>query len=233
MLRALVGRERGCGAAGALHAGRRQLVLMVSVALVASSVCAFAPARASAAACSYGANGPLASTLCWLDMAGYDDTLARSGAGQQMSVELPGGGYTLSFTLRSRPVAGAAAHPAVDPRAVPLERRFAFGSSDFVGVAGSPALYSRSSGTVSGVDLTLSDVSVVDANGRAVSGYGFVIADAENNIATAPAEQFTWTADRPLSLVGVMNSGAGRGCANGLTGLGAMTVTCVGRGTST
>ena len=162
-------------------------------------------------------------------MAGYDDALARSTAGQPMSIALPGGQYTLSFTLRSRPVSGTL-HPAVDPRTAPLEPRFAFGSSDFVGVAGSPVLYSRDAGAVNGVDLTLSGITVVDARGTAVSGYGLVIADAENNVAP-PHESFTWTSDRTLNLVGVMNSGAAAGCQNGLTGLGSTTVRCVGQGT--
>ena len=212
-----------------LRAHRGGLRSRRCAALLAAIGWAAVPARASAAACSYGGNGPSASTLCWLDMAGYSDVLARSAAGQPMSIDLLGG-YRLSFTLRSRPVAGTSVHPAVDPRTAPLERRFAFGSSDFVGVAGSPVLYSRDAGAVNGVDLTLGGISVVDPSGTAVSGYRLVIADAENNVAP-PRESFAWTSDRPLDLVGVMNSGASAGCQNSLTGPGSTTVSCIGQGT--
>ena len=43
---------------------RRRLALVACVALLAAIWCVSAPARASAAACNYGANGPSAATLC-------------------------------------------------------------------------------------------------------------------------------------------------------------------------
>lgn len=203
------------------------------VALVLALVCALGAARAPAAqgpavGCGYGTGGPFASNLCWFDMSGYGDALARSPAGQQMSVTLPGG-YTVSFMLTSRPVPGAALHPGVEARAVPLEPRFAFGSAGYVGVPGRPSLYSFDAGADNGVDLTLSDISVVDSSGAPVTGYSFAIADTENNIA---GESFTWTSDRPLELIGVLNEGSPRGCHNALTGLGTTRVTCTGQGGS-
>jgi hypothetical protein len=78
-------------------------------------------------------------------MSSYNDALARSSAGQPMSVTLPGG-YTATFTMTSRPVAGAAQYPAVESRAVPLETRFAFGTAGYVGVPGKPSLYSLDAG---------------------------------------------------------------------------------------
>jgi uncharacterized repeat protein (TIGR01451 family) len=204
--------------------------LLASASLLLAFACLVLPSHASAQAtpqgCGYGTGGPYASNLCWFDMTAYNDTLARSGSGQPMSVTLPGG-YTVTFTLTSRPVAGAPNYPVVDARAVPIERRFAFGSSDYIGVPGMPALYSRDAGN-NGVSLTLSNVTVVDSSGAPVTGYSFVIADAENNITT---ENFTWTSDKPLSLIGVMNPTSTRGCHNALTGVGTTSVTCTGQGT--
>lgn len=189
-----------------------------------------ASAQGPALGCGYGKGGPYASNLCWFDMTGYNDALARSGPGQPMSVTLPGG-YTASFTMTSRPVAGAPQYPAVESRAVPLETRFAFGTAGYVGVSNKPALYSLDAG-VNGVALTLSNISVVDSLGTPVTGYSFVIADAENNIVSGGTpETFTWTSDKPLDLVGVLNPTSTRGCHNALTGLGTTSVTCTGQGT--
>jgi hypothetical protein len=204
--------------------------LLASAALLLAFACLLLPSRALAQAtpqgCGYGTGGPNASNLCWFDMTAYNDALARTPAGQPMSVTLPGG-YTVTFALTSRPVPGAPSYPIVDPRAVPIETRFAFGSSDYVGVPGMPALYSRDAGT-NGVNLTLSNISVVDSSGAPVTGYSFAIADSENNINT---ENFTWTSDKPLKLVGVANPTSTRGCHNALTGLGTTSVTCTGQGT--
>ncbi|HWI22461.1 MAG TPA: DUF11 domain-containing protein [Baekduia sp.] len=202
------------------------VALTIAVSGLASSLHSSASAQGPAVGCGYGTGGPNASNLCWFDMSAYNDTLARSPAGQPMSVTLPGG-YTVTYSITSRPVSGSPNHPIVDPRAVPIETRFAFGYSDYVGVAAMPALYSRDAGN-NGVTLTLSNISVVDSSGVPVTGYSFVIADAENNINT---ENFTWTSDKPLELVGVANPTSTRGCHNALTGLGTTSVTCTGQGT--
>lgn len=200
--------------------------LELAAAVLVLALALAAPSQAGAASCGYGSGGSYASNLCWLDMSGYNDTLARSPAGQPVSIALPGR-YTASFTLTSRAVPGRS-FPVVDARAAPLERRFAFGSSDYVGVPGLPVLYSRSAAN-SGVELTLSNISVVDSAGAPVTGYSFVIADAENNIAGA-GESFTWTSDKPLGLIAVMNPTSTRGCHNALTGLSTTTVACTGQG---
>jgi len=78
--------------------------------------------------------------------------------------------------------------------------------------------------------LTLSNITVVDSGGQPVTGYRFVIADAENNI---NGENFTFTSDKALNLVGVLNDDASAGCnvfPNNLAGLGTTTVTCTGSG---
>jgi uncharacterized repeat protein (TIGR01451 family) len=194
-----------------------------------------APGQTTSATCGYGTGGPYATNLCWFNMTDYNDAQARSSAGQQMSVAL-GGGYAISFTITSRPVAGTPVHPGVEARTVPLETRFAFGSpaagggrsGGYIGTPGKPALYSLAQGVgTKGVDLRLSNITVRDSGGATVTGYRFVIADAENNVT---GENFTWTSDKPLDLIGVLNSSAPAGCENLLTGLGTTTVTCTGSG---
>jgi uncharacterized repeat protein (TIGR01451 family) len=205
---------------------RRLLAVLVAVASLAA---AFAPSGAQAqespVGCGYGAGGPYAPNLCWFDMGGYNDAKARAAEGQQMSITLPGG-YVVKFTLTSRAVPGKNWR-AVASRAAPLEARFAFGTAGYVGIPGKPVLYSQPGAAPNGVELKLSNISVVDSGGRPVTGYKFVVADAENNIA---GENFTWTSDKPLSLLGVLNPSSANGCHNGLTGLGTTSVTCTGKG---
>lgn len=175
--------------------------------------------------CGYGSGGPDAGTLCWLDMSGYNDTQARTAAGQAMSIGLPGG-YTANFTITSRPVASSTYVP-VDPRTAPLETRFAFGSTAYVGVPNSPVLYSEDLGDTNGVALSLTNIQVADSSGAPVTGYSFVIADAENNVI---GETFTWTSDVALKQLAVVNPAASAGCHLPLTGIGTTTVTCTGQG---
>jgi hypothetical protein len=142
-----------------------------------------------------------------------------------MSISLPGG-YTATFVVTSRPVAGTT-YAAVEHRAAPLETRFAFGQVAYVGVPGQPILYSVDAGDNNGVTLALSDIAVKDSAGVPVQGYSFVVADAENNIA---GENFTWTSDQPLHQVAVINPNASAGCTLPLSGEGTTTVTCTGKG---
>lgn len=182
--------------------------------------------RASAAeGCGYGTGGPYAANLCWFDMSAYNDAKARSPEGQQMSVTLPGG-YVVKFTLTSRQVPGHLWR-GIESRTAPLETRFAFGKGGYVGIPGKPVLYSQGPNGTNGVELKLSSISVVDSGGRPVTGYKFVVADAENNIT---GENFTWTSNKPLSLLGVLNEKSPAGCHNAMTGLGTTTVTCTGQG---
>jgi hypothetical protein len=154
-------------------AASRRFVLPAAVVVALAFVCLVLPASGFAQGaplgCGYGSGGPYASNLCWFNMSAYNDVLARSPAGQAMSVTLPGG-YTVSFTLTSRAVAGAAQYPGVESRTVPLETRFAFGQIGYVGTPGKPALYSFDAGTDNGVALRLSNISVVDSGGRPVTG---------------------------------------------------------------
>jgi uncharacterized repeat protein (TIGR01451 family) len=206
--------------------GARRLIAAL-IALV-SLAAAFAPGGAQAqeapVGCGYGTGGPYAPNLCWFDMSGYNDAKAR-GEGQQMSITLPGG-FVAKFTLTSRQVPGHNWR-GVEPRAAPIETRFAFGKGGYVGIPGKPVLYSQGPGGTNGVELKLSNISVVDSGGRPVTGYKFVVADGENNI---NGENFTWTSDKPLSLLGVLNEKSPAGCHKAMSGLGTTTVTCIGQG---
>ena len=205
----------------------RLTLLLASVALSTAAL-AWGSGTAQAAepvGCGYGSGGPNAGTLCWLDMSTYQDALARSANGQRMTIGLPGG-YTASFAVTARAVAGRTFAP-VEHRSGPLETRFAFGQTAYVGVSGQPILYSIDAGNDNGVTLALDDIEVTDSSGAPVTGYSFVIADAENNIAD---ENFTWKSDKPLSQVGVVNPSASAGCTLPLTGVGTATVGCTGKG---
>lgn len=216
--------ERAATSTGRGHR-RAWMVAIALLAGIAWSGVGSLPAHAVATTCDYGTSGPAADTLCWFDMAGYSEAEA-TGAGQQFDVAL-GGGYTASFTLTKDEIFGLV--PAtVSARTAPLEARFAFGSTGYIGVAGSPILYSNpaAAGT-KGLVLTLSDIEVVDVDDNPVSGYRFVIADAENNIVN---ENFTWTSDSALTMVAALNAANPNGCTLPLTGIGTGTVTCTGAG---
>jgi hypothetical protein len=204
---------------------RRATALIAVVSLIAAFAPGGAQAQEAPVGCGYGTGGPYAPNLCWFDMSSYNDAQARSAGGQQMSITLPGG-YVAKFTLTSRAVPGATWR-GVESRTAPIEPRFAFGTAGYVGIPGKPILYSLGGAAPNGVELKLSNITVVDSGGRPVTGYKFVVADAENNIA---GENFTWTSDKPLGLLGVLNEKSASGCHNGMSGLGTTSVTCTGQG---
>ena len=70
-------------------------------------------------------------------------------------------------------------------------------------------------------DATLSNISVSDKNGKPVTGYAFVGADAES---TDTRESITWSSDAALRQIGDL----GNSCSGGFTGVGTTTVTCTG-----
>ncbi|MFI9630534.1 hypothetical protein, partial [Streptomyces sp. NPDC052042] len=142
-----------------------------------------------------------------------------------MSLTLAGG-YQVSFVLKKSTPSGTVGS-VVAPRKAPLENRFSFGTAGYVGVPGSPILYSGTETGNKGVKLALSDIVVKDNKGVPVSGFRLVIADAENNI---QRESFTWSSDKPLTQVGVLQPAAPAGCTLPLQGIGTNTVTCTGKG---
>jgi uncharacterized repeat protein (TIGR01451 family) len=221
-LTVLAGRRRRNAASGGGFPGPRLVAVTIAAALVVGmagvlAVVTTAPrpatAAPTAASCSFATagSGTFARTLCWFDLSAYNATTAGSAAGQSMTVALPGG-YTISFTLK---VTGGAAAPF----AFPTFSGAYLGNKAYTGVAGKPALYQTGSGTTT--TAALSAISVVDSNGKPVTGYSFVGADAE---ATDAGESITWTSDQPLNSISPIGNACNSGA--GLTGVGTTTVKC-------
>jgi hypothetical protein len=135
------------------------------------------PGEAHAANCyvatSQGSTGPANwQSYCWLDFTGYNDTTARSGAGQNFSYTLSDG-TTLTFNMK---VTTPSALSAV---AAPSWSGAAVGNTGFLGIAGRPILYQTGTGTssivISGITLT------PPAGASTVSNFMFVGADGESS----------------------------------------------------
>lgn len=135
------------------------------------------PGEARAANCyvatAQGTTGPANwQSYCWLDFASYNDTTARSGAGQNFSYTLADG-TVLTFNMR---VTTPGALSAV---AAPSWSGAAVGNTGFLGIAGRPILYQTAAGTstiaISGITLT------PPAGASTVSNFMFVGADGESS----------------------------------------------------
>ena len=167
-------------------------------------------------------------------MTSYNDTQARTAAGQDMTVTLPGN-YTLSYNIRTTLATGGTyVAPPVDAVATPIERqangdsRFAFGSEAYKDIPGRPSLYSRAAAGTKGLDVTLSGITLTHSTGGPVSSFAFVATDTEDNIA---GESLRWTSDKPLTQIEALSASTTKGCQPaGITGLGTTTVNCVGVG---
>ncbi len=158
------------GMFGRVSTLRRALALLVML-------CAFAwsPA-ASAQDCAQAATQGTApaswQTYCWLNMASYNDTTARSASGQNMAFTLPDGSV-LRFNAR---VTGT--NPAYDAVAAPSWSGSAVGNSAFIGIPGRPVLYSSQAGTST---VAITNITVTPPAGGGVTVYSFVVADAESS----------------------------------------------------
>ncbi len=111
-------------------------------------------------------------TYCWLNFATYNDTTARSAAGQNFSFALSDGS-TLSFNVKT-----STTSPAMAARTAPSWTGAAVGNTAFLGIPGSPILYQQAGGTTV---LTFSSIVVTPPPGvPPVTVYSFVAADAES-----------------------------------------------------
>jgi uncharacterized repeat protein (TIGR01451 family) len=174
--------------------------------------------------CTPATSGGLAAsdwpTFCWLDFAGYNDTTARSNGGQNFSFTLNDGSM-LSLNLRAvRSGSGA----ALDAVAAPSWTGAAFGNSAFVGIAGTPVLYTDTQGTT--VTVTLRNITITPPSGvTATTGWAIVAADAES---TNTAESLSFTTNG-ASWLKVQNVPPTSGSIYPtLTGVGTTTVTETG-----
>jgi hypothetical protein len=134
-------------------------------------------ARAEAAQCnvatSQGSTGPSNwQTYCWLDFSSFNNTTARSAAGQNFSYNLPDG-TTMTFNLKiSGPTLTAATSPSWSGAAI--------GNTAFLGIAGRPILYQATDGGTS--VMTISNITLTPPPGSgAITAYMFVAADAESS----------------------------------------------------
>ncbi|WP_433862420.1 hypothetical protein [Streptomyces sp. L7] len=212
---------------------------IIAIATVAAFVCAGAivaaagPAGAPAQAATGSScgmattagTGIYASSLCWLDMSGYNSVQATSAAGEPMTETLPGG-YTATFTLN---VSGQ----SVAPSPLPTYGAAYLGNGAYAGVPGQPALYQpqgpANNPAGNQTVVTISNVTVTDRFGHAVSNFSLISADAESTdypVAVAYPESISWTATTPLSSIQAL----GNACGGGFTGAGTTTVTCTGGG---
>ena len=169
--------------------------------------------------CGYGTGGPFADTLCWIDMSAYNDGLAR-GAGQPMSVNLPGG-YTVAFTVHTSGTRGVVSSifPTWDYGA-------AVGKYIYLGTPGQPALYQSTGFGAETTTITLSDIAVTDASATPVHGWRMVGVDAE---ATANSESITFSSNGPVSTLATFTPPGGQnGCQVNVQQVDANTITCTG-----
>jgi hypothetical protein len=137
---------------------------------------ALSAAPAFAASCSQAASQGTApsswQTYCWLDMASYNDTTARTVAGQPFSYTLSDGA-TLTFTLKTTTTS-----PTMTSIIAPSWTGAAVGNTAFLGIPGKPILYQQAGGTTV---LTFSNILITPPPGApAVTAYAFVAADAES-----------------------------------------------------
>jgi uncharacterized repeat protein (TIGR01451 family) len=112
-------------------------------------------------------------TYCWLDLAGYDDAAARSGAGQNLSFALPDGSI-LRFNVRVTGGSGRAYNAVT----APSWSGAAVGNTAFIGIPGRPVLYTASAGTRT---ITLSGITLIPPAGATASIYSFIVADGESS----------------------------------------------------
>lgn len=155
----------------------RAMIVQLGRALAAALLGALAiwAGPAAAANCniatSQGSTAPADwQTYCWLDLAGYNDTAARSSGGQAFSYTLPDG-TLMTFTLR---VTGSAIVSATAPSWTGA----AVGNTAFLGIAGRPILYQTAAGTTT---VTVSNIALTPPSGGTITSYMFVGADAESS----------------------------------------------------
>ena len=113
-------------------------------------------------------------TYCWLNLANYSDSAARTTAGQNLSFTLPDGSV-LSFNMR---VTGGGSGTAYNAVAAPSWSGAAVGNTAFIGIPGRPVLYTAAAVTRT---VTLSNITVVPPAGASASIFSFIVADAESS----------------------------------------------------
>lgn len=154
---------------------RPEAMRALLASLLAWLAAILAPATAQAAVCNYatarGTTGPSDwQTYCWLDLAGYNNTAARSASGQNFSYTLPDGTImTFNFKVTGAGVAAANA---------PSWSGAAVGNTAFLGIGGRPILYQTAAGTTT---ATISAITLTPPMAGSITNFMFVVADAESS----------------------------------------------------
>lgn len=151
---------------------RMRKLLVILAGMLATLVFA---SPASAANCYYanaqGSTGPANwQTYCWLDFSSYNNTAARSAAGQNLSYTLPDG-TLMTFNLK---VSGAAMAQAASPSWTGA----AVGNTAFLGIAGRPILYQTAAGTTT---ITFSNITLTPPSNGSITNFMFVAGDGESS----------------------------------------------------
>jgi uncharacterized repeat protein (TIGR01451 family) len=128
----------------------------------------------------YVATGANKHLLCWLDFAGY----AGVGA-ETFSLKMPDGS-TLTGTVTNTGTTTEATVPSPIYAGSPVSNTTpAFGTGAYTGIAGSPIFVERQGGGTAQSPIVLSNLTLTDPNGHAVTTVGMVGADAETTIDNA------------------------------------------------
>ncbi|MFN4020282.1 MAG: hypothetical protein ACK4IC_07185 [Erythrobacter sp.] len=149
----------------------RWLALLVTILGLAWS--STAQAQDCNQAASQGTAPASWQTYCWLNLANYNDTTARSAAGQNLSFTLPDGSV---LTFNARVTGGTGT--AYNATTAPSWSGAAIGNTAFIGIPGRPVLYTASGGTRT---VTLSNITVTPPAGGTSTVFSFVVADAESS----------------------------------------------------
>ena len=148
-------------------------VLMACLLAAGLSWSGGAQAQSCGTATSPGTAPASWQTYCWLDLAQYNDSIARSGSGQNMTFTLTDGSV-LRFNLR---VTGGTT-TAYNAVTAPSWSGSSVGNTAFIGIPGRPVLYTASAGTR---QLTISGITITPPTGATASVFAFVVADGESS----------------------------------------------------
>lgn len=208
-----------------LTAARVLVAVVVALAGTFLTVLVEPAEAATPASCGYGTGGAQDRAICWFDLAGYDDAVARTSAGQYLSFAL--GAYLVSVNVNSSGDRAVVADP------VPVAPGILGTNGYYAGIPGRPALHLSGGGNDSSNTLTLRNLTIT-LDGRPVSGATLVAADAETVSAAGSfgvTETMTWASDRPIGVIDHPRPATdGSGCQLPVPGEGTTQVSCWSQG---
>lgn len=172
-----------------------------STPVVATGGSPITPATTTGCNFASPGTGAYASTMCIVDFSSLtgNNMLAAEQGCLEMSVALPGGS-TLYFCIG---ITGSTVAPAALPtwsnaflgNSCAGSTSCSTGTPFYTGISGKPALYQTTNGVTT---ITISQFSVVNAQGVPATGWEVVGADAES---TDAGESISWTSNTPLTIL--------------------------------